>query len=229
MSSNALAVALVLAVAGGQMAAAQRGGAMRFQGMDRNNDGRITRTEWNGSDQSFKVHDWNGDGVLSGDEVHPGARRGKQQNRERDFDTPDRESQFDDWTVRGFNGTDPHRYHRTNAADPDGTDRSDDRIGTDTDGADRPEDGVDIRGGINGETLIHVVVPIHPGGITELDLLARRVAEGGVVGDVPGPPAVEEGRAVGAERSQVRGARPPTAAHISRIASARNSPKTGCT
>jgi len=106
MSSSVMAVALVLAVAGGETAAAQRGQATRFQGMDRNNDGRITRAEWNGSDQSFKVHDWNGDGVLSGDEVHPGARRGKQQNRERDFDTPDREYQFDDWTVRGFNGID---------------------------------------------------------------------------------------------------------------------------
>ena len=115
MSSNVLAVALVLAVAGGQTAAAQRGHAMRFQGMDRNNDGRITRAEWNGSDQSFKVHDWNGDGVLSGDEGRPGARRVEQQNRERDFDTPDREYTFDDWTVRGFNGIDHNRDNRITA------------------------------------------------------------------------------------------------------------------
>jgi len=104
-----------LAVAGGQTAAAQGGQATRFQVMDRNNDGRITRAEWNGSDQSFKVHDWNGDGVLSGDEVRPGARRGEQQNRERDFDTPDREYQFDDWTVRGFNGIDHNRDNRITA------------------------------------------------------------------------------------------------------------------
>jgi hypothetical protein len=83
MSSNVLAVGLVLAVAGGQMTAAQRGRGMRFQEMDRDNDGRISRAEWNGSDQSFKVHDWNGDGVLSGDEVRPGARRGRQ-NRDLD-------------------------------------------------------------------------------------------------------------------------------------------------
>ena len=115
MSSNVLTVALFLAVAGVQTAAAQRGQATRFQVMDRNNDGRITRAEWNGSDQSFKVHDWNGDGVLSGDEVRPGARRGEQQNREGDFDTPDREYQFDDWTVRGFNGIDHNRDNRITA------------------------------------------------------------------------------------------------------------------
>ncbi|HYG61616.1 MAG TPA: hypothetical protein VEL74_03470 [Thermoanaerobaculia bacterium] len=49
---------------------------MRFQGMDRNGAGRITRDEWRGNDQSFSRHDWNGDGVLSGEEVRPGGRRG---------------------------------------------------------------------------------------------------------------------------------------------------------
>ena len=48
---------------------------MRFRGMDRNGDGRITRAEWRGSAQSFRQHDWNNDGVLSGDEVRPGALR----------------------------------------------------------------------------------------------------------------------------------------------------------
>jgi Ca2+-binding EF-hand superfamily protein len=48
---------------------------MRFQGMDRNHDGMITRAEWNGSDRSFRSQDWNGDGMLSGDEVRPGAKR----------------------------------------------------------------------------------------------------------------------------------------------------------
>src|SRR3989304_9381730 len=48
---------------------------MRFQGMDRNRDGRITRNEGRGNNQSFSNEDWNGDGVLSGDEVLPGARR----------------------------------------------------------------------------------------------------------------------------------------------------------
>ena len=48
---------------------------MRFRGLDRNNDGRITRNEWRGNDVSFRVHDWNRDGVLSGIEVRPGATR----------------------------------------------------------------------------------------------------------------------------------------------------------
>ncbi len=42
---------------------------MRFRGMDRNSDGRITREEWRGNDKSFSNQDQNGDGVLSGDEV----------------------------------------------------------------------------------------------------------------------------------------------------------------
>ena len=53
---------------------------MRFQGMDRNHDGVITRDEWRGSDQAFRNEDWNGDGVLSGDEVRPGARKPAAQN-----------------------------------------------------------------------------------------------------------------------------------------------------
>jgi len=47
---------------------------MRFQGMDLNGDGVITREEWRGNTRSFREHDWNGDGRLSGDEVRPGAR-----------------------------------------------------------------------------------------------------------------------------------------------------------
>src|SRR5215218_506357 len=41
---------------------------MRFAAMDTNNDGVVTRREWRGSDESFDVHDWNRDGILSGDE-----------------------------------------------------------------------------------------------------------------------------------------------------------------
>jgi Ca2+-binding EF-hand superfamily protein len=44
---------------------------MRFRGLDRNNDGVITRNEWRGDDRSFFEHDWNNDGVLSGGEVRP--------------------------------------------------------------------------------------------------------------------------------------------------------------
>ena len=48
---------------------------MRFYGLDTNHDGRITRDEWRGNQNSFNQHDWNGDGVLSGIEVTPGAQR----------------------------------------------------------------------------------------------------------------------------------------------------------
>jgi len=47
---------------------------MRFYGLDRNNDGIITRNEWRGDHGSFLNHDWNGDGVLSGGEVRPDGR-----------------------------------------------------------------------------------------------------------------------------------------------------------
>lgn len=48
---------------------------IRFQALDKNNDNRITRDEWNGNARSFQNHDWNGDGVLSGNEVRSGAQR----------------------------------------------------------------------------------------------------------------------------------------------------------
>ena len=48
---------------------------MKIQGMDTDNNGAITRQEYSGDDQSFANHDWNGDGVLSGEEVRPGAHK----------------------------------------------------------------------------------------------------------------------------------------------------------
>lgn len=46
--------------------------------MDRNEDGVVTREEWRVSiDRSFDNHDWNGDGVLSGNEVEAGALCGE--------------------------------------------------------------------------------------------------------------------------------------------------------
>jgi Ca2+-binding EF-hand superfamily protein len=48
---------------------ARRENTMRFPGMDTNNDGVISRREWQGSPQAFNARDWNNDGVLSGDEV----------------------------------------------------------------------------------------------------------------------------------------------------------------
>ena len=101
------ACAVALLVGGAQVAAQKKARApIRFQGMDANRDGRITRAEWRGSDQSFRVHDWNGDGVLSGDEVRPGAERPSAGFDPTDFDSPDREYEFTDWTARGFAGLD---------------------------------------------------------------------------------------------------------------------------
>src|SRR5262245_60543152 len=70
---------------------------MRFQEMDANHDGRITRGEWRGSDRSFRVHDWNNDGVLSGDELRIGASRPGDEGDDEDFDSPNREYEFRDW------------------------------------------------------------------------------------------------------------------------------------
>ena len=77
---------------------------MRFRAMDRNRDGVITRREWRGSDQSFRVHDWNEDGVLSGDEVRVGATR-RMADRNDDY-TPNRRATFYDWTQTGFKNLD---------------------------------------------------------------------------------------------------------------------------
>jgi hypothetical protein len=61
----------------GRFGTARRNGNMRFRGMDRNGDGRITRREWNGNDKSFRQHDANRDGVLSGREVRVGNSRNR--------------------------------------------------------------------------------------------------------------------------------------------------------
>jgi Ca2+-binding EF-hand superfamily protein len=68
----------------------------RFRGMDNNRNGIIERSEWNGSAQSFNVHDWNRDGVLSNSEVRTGAQRWP--NDEGDFDPNGPAS----WTPRQF-------------------------------------------------------------------------------------------------------------------------------
>ena len=70
-TTTAVAVAFFSAATAGQLYAQGN----RFQGLDRNRDGVITRSEWRGNDQSFNTEDWNGDGVLSGEEVRPGAKR----------------------------------------------------------------------------------------------------------------------------------------------------------
>lgn len=91
---------------------ARKASPMRFQDMDRNNDRVIARSEWQGGDQSFRVHDWNSDGVLSGDEVRLGAEPTNRDSNNFDFDVPDREYRFDDWTTRGFTSLDHDRDGR---------------------------------------------------------------------------------------------------------------------
>src|SRR5712671_2275493 len=117
MSLKTLALGLTVLAVGAVPASAQRGntqgrpGAIRFQEMDSNNDRVITRAEWRGSAQSFKVHDWNGDGKLSGDEVRVGAARDDPASNT-DFDYYEREYPFDDWTDRGFRALDYNRDNR---------------------------------------------------------------------------------------------------------------------
>ena len=108
----AVALALPLGSDSGLVATAdaqgRQGNRMRFTAMDANNDGRISREEWRGSDTSFKVHDWNGDNVLSGDEVRLGAQR--RTRVEEDFE-PER-LVLRDWSPSRFTSIDRNRDGR---------------------------------------------------------------------------------------------------------------------
>ena len=59
----------------------------RFEKLDRNNDGRITREEWNGNERAFRNHDWNGDGVFEGMRVYGGRVFRLQEHLERLYDS----------------------------------------------------------------------------------------------------------------------------------------------
>jgi hypothetical protein len=87
--------ALLLGPAQSQFTPARQPDTMRFRDMDGNNDGVIVRTEWRGSDRSFEVHDWNGDGVLSGDEVRTGALRPLRPGQQDTGIVDDREDTFE--------------------------------------------------------------------------------------------------------------------------------------
>ena len=115
---TALAVLALAMTALPDAAAAQarqrRGRAeIRFAEMDRNGDRVITRAEWRGSDQSFRAHDWDSDGILSGDEVRVGAARA---TTEDDFDPANR-PQFRNWTEEGFANLDRNRDGRISRAE----------------------------------------------------------------------------------------------------------------
>ena len=83
---------------------------IRFQEMDRNNDGVVTRQEWNGSARSFEVHDWNNDGRLSGEEVRVGAQRNT--NWETADHVPNRWERNLSWTRNAFTNLDHNRDGR---------------------------------------------------------------------------------------------------------------------
>jgi Ca2+-binding EF-hand superfamily protein len=99
---------------------------MRFRGMDRDSDGWITRGEWRGNDQSFSNHDWNGDGVLSGDEVRPGARRDRDDHRLDTYRDRDR--------VRGFRDLDQDNNGSISQNEWRRGNRSFNRLDSNTDG-----------------------------------------------------------------------------------------------
>ena len=89
---------------------------MRFEAMDSNRDGVITRSEWRGNDNTFRDQDWNGDGILSGDEVRTGARR--QTNWSQDWNRDGRVDNLDGQIAQRFRGYDmnnDNRVARTNA------------------------------------------------------------------------------------------------------------------
>ena len=88
--------------------------ANRFQAMDVNGDGIITRQEWRGNDRSFRNHDWNADGRLSGDEIRPGARR---QSRWDDRDIESSIGFEDDWTDERFRALDHNNDGRLSRAE----------------------------------------------------------------------------------------------------------------
>ncbi len=96
---------------------------MRFEAMDRNGDGMISRDEWSGSPRSFEVHDWNGDGRLAGNEVRPSGqgnngRAGKgraDDDREVADHVPGRAERYLNWTADGFTSLDHNRDRRVTA------------------------------------------------------------------------------------------------------------------
>ncbi len=88
----------------------------RFEGMDRNRDGVISRSEWRGSDESFRRHDWNGDGKLSGEEVWANGRRGWRQGGDDDFGNG-RDPELADWTPATFARLDRDRDDRISSTE----------------------------------------------------------------------------------------------------------------
>ena len=83
-------------------------GQRRFRNMDRNNDGVISRQEWNGSARSFAVHDWNNDGVISGTEINQTIARQGRTIEDEDFDRVD---EFADLDVNNNGRIEAREWH----------------------------------------------------------------------------------------------------------------------
>lgn len=106
VSLVALAAPVVFSSSPAEQAPAQ----IRFQAMDVNRDGAISRDEWQGNARSFTVHDWNGDGRLSGEEVRVGARRNV--NWDTADHVPNRYETNLSWTAAAFTSLDHNRDGR---------------------------------------------------------------------------------------------------------------------
>lgn len=106
MRPHVLAAAVVLALP--LMATPADAQRIRFAEMDQNGDGRITRDEWRGSARSFTVHDWNNDGVLSGEEVRIGGRRDVTEEP----DYVEGRPELRDWSAQRFTRLDYNRDGR---------------------------------------------------------------------------------------------------------------------
>ena len=112
--------------------AATAQGQMRFQGMDTNGDGVITRREWRGNDNSFRNQDWNGDGILSGDEVRTGARR--QTGWSEDWNQDGRVDNLDNQIAQRFRGYDMNSDSRVGRSEWPGDARLFTRLDANRDG-----------------------------------------------------------------------------------------------
>ena len=112
--------------------AATAQGQMRFQGMDANGDGVITRSEWRGNDNSFRNQDWNGDGILSGDEVRTGARR--QTGWSHDWNQDGRVDNLDNQIAQRFSGYDMNSDSRVGRSEWPGDARLFTRLDANRDG-----------------------------------------------------------------------------------------------